>query len=168
MVTPRAADEVTAGGALVALIMGSRSDWETMRDASDVLRTFGVAHESRVISAHRTPGLLSEYGVDSYTETARPVDANEINRVTANGTRPAIYMIKSEYGDWGHIVVVDGVDEKGNVKIRDPGKVGEAGCRVMDTASFNKTLYPESSVVIVGSPPPGYQPAMTTKPRAAQ
>ena len=61
MVTPRAADEVTAGGALVALIMGSRSDWETMRDASDVLRTFGVEHESRVISAHRTPGLLSEY-----------------------------------------------------------------------------------------------------------
>lgn len=41
--------------------MGSRSDWETMRPASDTLTTLGVAHESRVVSAHRTPDLLFEY-----------------------------------------------------------------------------------------------------------
>ena len=46
---------------LVAIIMGSTSDWETMRNASDVLRDFGVAHESRVVSAHRTPDLLFEF-----------------------------------------------------------------------------------------------------------
>ena len=46
---------------LVAIIMGSTSDWETMRNASDVLKDFGVAHETRVVSAHRTPDLLFEF-----------------------------------------------------------------------------------------------------------
>ena len=46
---------------LVGLIMGSRSDWETMRHAAEVLEQLGVAHERRVVSAHRTPDLLFEY-----------------------------------------------------------------------------------------------------------
>lgn len=46
---------------LVSIIMGSASDWETMRNASDTLTNFGVAHETRVVSAHRTPDLLFEY-----------------------------------------------------------------------------------------------------------
>jgi 5-(carboxyamino)imidazole ribonucleotide mutase len=41
--------------------MGSRSDWETMRHTVDTLTTLGVPHESRVVSAHRTPDLLFEY-----------------------------------------------------------------------------------------------------------
>src|SRR5438045_9162312 len=46
---------------LVGIMMGSKSDWETMRHAAEVLAQFGVPHESRVISAHRTPDLASEY-----------------------------------------------------------------------------------------------------------
>ena len=46
---------------LVGVIMGSRSDWETMRDAVEILEELGVAHEVRVVSAHRTPDLLFEY-----------------------------------------------------------------------------------------------------------
>jgi 5-(carboxyamino)imidazole ribonucleotide mutase len=46
---------------VVGIIMGSKSDWETMRQAAEVLQHFGVAHESRVISAHRTPDLAFEY-----------------------------------------------------------------------------------------------------------
>ncbi|MBY0449329.1 MAG: 5-(carboxyamino)imidazole ribonucleotide mutase [Cyanobacteria bacterium] len=46
---------------LVGLIMGSRSDWETMRNTSDLLTELGIAHESQVVSAHRTPDWLSEY-----------------------------------------------------------------------------------------------------------
>ena len=46
---------------LVAIIMGSKSDWETMRAASEILKEFGVAHECRVISAHRTPELMAEF-----------------------------------------------------------------------------------------------------------
>jgi 5-(carboxyamino)imidazole ribonucleotide mutase len=46
---------------LVGLIMGSRSDWETMRHAAETLRELGIAFEQRVVSAHRTPDLLFEY-----------------------------------------------------------------------------------------------------------
>jgi 5-(carboxyamino)imidazole ribonucleotide mutase len=46
---------------LVGIMMGSKSDWETMRHASEILAQFGVSHESRVISAHRTPDLAAEY-----------------------------------------------------------------------------------------------------------
>lgn len=46
---------------LVGLIMGSRSDWETMSHAADMLGRLGVLHETRVVSAHRTPDLLFEY-----------------------------------------------------------------------------------------------------------
>ena len=47
--------------ASVGVVMGSWSDWETMRPAVDMLSALGVPHEKRVVSAHRTPDLLSEY-----------------------------------------------------------------------------------------------------------
>ncbi len=46
---------------LVGVIMGSKSDWDTMRHAADTLTAFGVDHECRVVSAHRTPLWLAEY-----------------------------------------------------------------------------------------------------------
>jgi 5-(carboxyamino)imidazole ribonucleotide mutase len=46
---------------LIGIIMGSRSDWETMRHAADILAEFGVPHETRVVSAHRTPERLYDY-----------------------------------------------------------------------------------------------------------
>jgi 5-(carboxyamino)imidazole ribonucleotide mutase len=46
---------------LVGVVMGSRSDWETMRHAVETLDALGVANETRVVSAHRTPDLLFEY-----------------------------------------------------------------------------------------------------------
>jgi 5-(carboxyamino)imidazole ribonucleotide mutase len=46
---------------IVGVIMGSTSDWETMKHADDILNEFGVAHECRVVSAHRTPQWLAEY-----------------------------------------------------------------------------------------------------------
>src|SRR5467141_2760800 len=46
---------------LVAVIMGSKSDWEAMRAASDTFNDFGVPHENRVLSAHRTPELAAEF-----------------------------------------------------------------------------------------------------------
>jgi 5-(carboxyamino)imidazole ribonucleotide mutase len=46
---------------LVAVIMGSKSDWDTMRHADEVLTRFGVAHECRIVSAHRTPAWLAEF-----------------------------------------------------------------------------------------------------------
>lgn len=49
------------GRACVGLIMGSQSDWETLRHAAAVLDVLGVAHERRIVSAHRTPDRLYEY-----------------------------------------------------------------------------------------------------------
>lgn len=46
---------------LVGIIMGSRSDWETLKAASDMLNELNVAHECRVVSAHRTPAWMFEY-----------------------------------------------------------------------------------------------------------
>ena len=49
----------------VGIVMGSRSDWETMRHAAQTLEQLGIAHESRVVSAHRTPDLLFEYAASA-------------------------------------------------------------------------------------------------------
>lgn len=48
---------------LVAVIMGSKSDWPTMKCASEMLARFGVSHVSKVVSAHRTPGLMNEFAL---------------------------------------------------------------------------------------------------------
>ena len=50
---------------LVGIIMGSSSDWETMQGAADILGSLGIAHEVRVVSAHRTPDLLYEYAASA-------------------------------------------------------------------------------------------------------
>jgi 5-(carboxyamino)imidazole ribonucleotide mutase len=50
-----------AANSLVAVVMGSKSDWATMHYAADVLREFGIETESRIVSAHRTPDLLFEF-----------------------------------------------------------------------------------------------------------
>src|SRR5438477_4509427 len=50
---------------LVGIIMGSRSDWDTLRHAAETLDRLGVAHEVRVVSAHRTPDLLFDYAASA-------------------------------------------------------------------------------------------------------
>ncbi len=51
--------------AQVGIIMGSQSDWETMRHAGDMLQALGIAHEVKVVSAHRTPDLLFDYATSA-------------------------------------------------------------------------------------------------------
>ena len=60
---------------LVGVIMGSRSDWETMRHAVEVLDALGVPHEVQVVSAHRTPDLLFEYAATAEERGLRVVVA---------------------------------------------------------------------------------------------
>ena len=52
---------MSASTPLVGILMGSKSDWEAMKQASDMLTRFGVPHESKVMSAHRTPAVVAEY-----------------------------------------------------------------------------------------------------------
>src|SRR5215813_834357 len=53
--------KVQTSDPLVAVIMGSKSDWETMRHAEEILVQFDVPHECRIVSAHRTPDLMVEF-----------------------------------------------------------------------------------------------------------
>jgi 5-(carboxyamino)imidazole ribonucleotide mutase len=62
-VKPKNKSKATQGASrpLVGIIMGSISDWETMKDAAKVLEDFSIPHERQVVSAHRTPELMVEY-----------------------------------------------------------------------------------------------------------
>jgi 5-(carboxyamino)imidazole ribonucleotide mutase len=60
-----APSEAVSSSMLVSVIMGSTSDWETMRHADDTLTAFGVPHECRVVSAHRTPDLMAEFAASA-------------------------------------------------------------------------------------------------------
>ena len=64
-------DSTSTNAPLIGVIMGSKSDWETMRHADETLTEFGVVHECRVMSAHRTPHLASEY---SSTASSRGIE----------------------------------------------------------------------------------------------
>lgn len=60
---------------LVGIVMGSRSDWETMQPAADRLQSLGVPHEVRVVSAHRTPDRLFEYAASAGARGLRAIIA---------------------------------------------------------------------------------------------
>ena len=60
---------------LIGIIMGSQSDWETMRHASDTLAALGVPHETRIVSAHRTPDRLFSYAKDASARGLRAIIA---------------------------------------------------------------------------------------------
>lgn len=50
---------------IIGLVMGSDSDWPTMKEAADILDEFGISYEKRVVSAHRTPDLMATYGKEA-------------------------------------------------------------------------------------------------------
>ena len=60
---------------LVGVVMGSRSDWDTLGHAAELLETLGVAHEARVVSAHRTPDRLFEYAESARDRGLRAIVA---------------------------------------------------------------------------------------------
>jgi 5-(carboxyamino)imidazole ribonucleotide mutase len=60
---------------LIGIIMGSTSDWDTMRHAAETLETLGVAHETRVVSAHRTPKRLYDYAQSAKSRGLRVIIA---------------------------------------------------------------------------------------------
>jgi 5-(carboxyamino)imidazole ribonucleotide mutase len=66
---------VTDPAPLVGIIMGSSSDWPTMRLAAEVLERFGIPSEARVVSAHRTPGLVTEYATTAAARGLRVIIA---------------------------------------------------------------------------------------------
>ena len=67
--------EANSSGARVGVIMGSQSDWPTMKTACDVLERLGVAYEARIVSAHRTPDRLVEYAKSAKARGLRAIVA---------------------------------------------------------------------------------------------
>jgi len=70
-----ASGNADAAAALVGIVMGSRSDWDTMQHAARQLEALGVAHEVRVVSAHRTPDVLFEYAQSASARGLRAIIA---------------------------------------------------------------------------------------------
>ncbi|PWU11938.1 MAG: 5-(carboxyamino)imidazole ribonucleotide mutase [Verrucomicrobia bacterium] len=66
---------VNADHPIVGVVMGSRSDWETLREASLMLRELGIPHECRVVSAHRTPDLMAQYAREAHSRGLRVIIA---------------------------------------------------------------------------------------------
>jgi 5-(carboxyamino)imidazole ribonucleotide mutase len=66
---------MTEAGPVVGIIMGSQSDWETMRHVSETLDRIGIAHETRIVSAHRTPDRLYEYARTARTRGLKMIVA---------------------------------------------------------------------------------------------
>lgn len=60
---------------LVGIIMGSDSDYPVMKDAAEILEEFGIAYEVKIVSAHRTPNLMAEYGSSAHTRGIRVIIA---------------------------------------------------------------------------------------------
>lgn len=65
MAVEKSTGEKSDAAPLVGIIMGSKSDWETMREAAAILQQFEIPHECRVVSAHRTPQLMNEYAAQA-------------------------------------------------------------------------------------------------------
>lgn len=64
-----------ADAPLVGIVMGSDSDWPTMQAAAEVCKTFEIAYEARVVSAHRTPDDMADYGRTAHTRGIRVIIA---------------------------------------------------------------------------------------------
>ena len=76
--------------ALVGIIMGSTSDWETMRHAADMLDALGVAHETRVVSAHRTPQRLYDYATGAADRGLKVIVAGAVRAAHLPGMAAAM------------------------------------------------------------------------------
>jgi 5-(carboxyamino)imidazole ribonucleotide mutase len=86
---------------LIGIIMGSRSDWETMRHAGDILAEFGVPYETRVVSAHRTPQRLYDYAQGAAARGLRAIVAGaggaaHLPGMTASMTRLPVLGVPVE------------------------------------------------------------------------
>ena len=91
---------------LVGIIMGSRSDWETMRHAAETLEALGVPHEAKVVSAHRTPERLYEYAKSAKGRGLQVVIAGA--GVSAHRTRELLFEYAGCARERGLKVVIAG------------------------------------------------------------
>ncbi len=123
---------------LVGIVMGSDSDWPTMRRASDVLTEFGVAHENRVASAHRTPDLISEYARRAEERGLRAIIAGAGGAAHLAGVIAA-YTIVPVIGVPIQSRALNGIDSLLSI-VQMPGGVPVATMAIGDAGATNAGL----------------------------
>ena len=97
---------MTASTPPVAIIMGSQSDWPTMREAAAILDELGIGYEARIVSAHRTPDRLWDYG--------KTAVARGLRVIIADGAQ-----VMLEDGKKFDCILVDGFDKHGRAGVLD-------------------------------------------------
>lgn len=123
---------------VISIIMGSKSDWETMKKAAQVLDDFGVAYEKKVVSAHRTPDLMFQHAEEARARGIKIIIAGAggaahlPGMVAAKTTLPVIGVpVKSR--------VLSGVDSLYSI-VQMPGGVPVATMAIGDAGATNAAL----------------------------
>jgi 5-(carboxyamino)imidazole ribonucleotide mutase len=135
---------------VVGIVMGSKSDWETMKHAEDVLIDLGVACEVKVVSAHRTPDLLFEYAETAVTRSLKAIIAG------AGGAAhlPGMLASKTAVPVLGVPVqskALKGLDSLLSI-VQMPGGVPVATFAIGEAGAKNAALF---AAAIVGQSDPG-------------
>lgn len=123
---------------VISIIMGSKSDWETMKKAAQVLDDFGVAYEKKVVSAHRTPDLMFQHAEEARARGIKIIIAGAggaahlPGMVAAKTTLPVIGVpVKSR--------ALSGVDSLYSI-VQMPGGVPVATMAIGDAGATNAAL----------------------------
>jgi 5-(carboxyamino)imidazole ribonucleotide mutase len=131
----------------VGIIMGSRSDWDTMRHTVEMLDRLGVAHEVRVVSAHRTPDLLYEYAESAVDRGLKVIVAGaggaaHLPGMTAAKTRLPVFGVPVESK------ALKGMDSLLSIA-QMPGGV-PVGCMAIGKAGATNAALLAAAVVAIG------------------
>jgi len=132
---------------LVGIVMGSDSDWPTMRRASDILTEFEVAHEYRVASAHRTPDLISEYASSAEERGLRVIIAGAGGAAHLAGV-VAAYTTVPIIGVPIQSKALNGIDSLLSI-VQMPGGIPVATMAIGDAGATNAGLF--SVAILAGT-----------------
>ncbi len=141
--------------ALVGVIMGSRSDWETLRHSVQTLETLGVPHEVRIISAHRTPDALLEYAATAHSRGLEVIIAGaggaaHLPGMTAAKTALPVLGVPIESG------VLRGVDSLLSI-VQMPAGIPVGTLAIGRAGAVNAALL---AAAILGGKHPAYRAAV--------
>lgn len=140
-----------ADAPLIGIIMGSRSDWETMSHASETLTALGIAHETRVVSAHRTPERLYDYAKSAAGRGLKAIIAGaggaaHLPGMTASMTRLPVLGVPVEskalkgMDSLLSIVQMPGGIPVGTLAIGKPGAINAALLAAAMLANWDEAL----------------------------
>ena len=137
--TPANAGSMTSPQPLVAIIMGSQSDWQTLRVAKQVLEEFGVPHEARIVSAHRTPERLFDFARNAQSRGLRVIiaaagGAAHLPGMTASMTRLPVLGVPIETS------ALKGLDSLLSI-VQMPGGVPVATFAIGESGAKNAALH---------------------------